>query len=133
MIRILANTLPDPSNYAALGWGCVILATLAFGANQILELVNRARGKAPHPPNAQLQEALAAVAERVLALENWKEELITKLDQDKTAVIKAGEDRASKIHEHIEADRRDMEKKIDRLPESIISILRNTGAIGARH
>jgi Mg2+ and Co2+ transporter CorA len=126
---ILAETLPDPNSYAAIGWVCVILAALAFGINQVMELVNRARGKAPHPPNAQLEAAVEAVAERVATLEEWKERLIAKMEDDKTAVIQAGEDRASRIHQHIEADRNATDKKINELPERIISILKNTGAI----
>lgn len=126
---LFAETLPDPGSYAAIGWVCVITASAAFGFNQVLELANRARGKAPHPPNAQLEVTLEAVAQRVAALEEWKDELIAKLDHDKTAVIQAGEQRASRIHEHIEKDRTEMERKIGELPDRIISILRNTGAI----
>ena len=129
-MTMLAETLPSPDSYSAIGWLCVILATLAFGVNQLLELVARARGKAPHPPNAQLSAAQEALETRVAALEQWKDELISKMDADKTAVILAGEQRASRIHEHIEKDRTAMEQKIENMPERIIAILRNTGAIG---
>jgi hypothetical protein len=124
-----ADTLPDPNSYAAIGWGCVILAAIAFGLNQGLELVNLARGKAPHPPNAQLEAAVQAVAERVRALEDWKESLMAKLDADKMDVLNAGENRASGLHKHIEDDRKEVDRKIDNLPERIINILKQTGAL----
>ncbi len=126
---ILSEALPSPDSYTAIGWLCVIIASCAFGFNQVLELVNRARGKAPHPPNAQLEMSIDEIGRRVEALEEWKDQLTEKLERDKQQILDAGENRAVAIHEHIDRDRKELDAKITNLPESIISMLKNTGAI----
>ncbi len=126
---IIAETLPSPDSYTAIGWLCVIIASCAFGFNQVLELVNQARGKAPHPPNAQLEMSIDEIGRRVEALEEWKDQLTLKLEGDKQEILAAGEKRAVDIHAHIERDRKELDVKITSLPESIISILKNCGAI----
>lgn len=66
---------------------------------------------------------------RVGDLEAWRDGLIDKLESDKVELLTAGEDRASRLHEHIETDRRELENKINVLPDRLIAMLRNLGAI----
>lgn len=126
---ILSEALPAPDSYAAIGWVVVILASCAFGFNQVLELVNRARGKAPHPPNSQLEMSIGEIDRRVTVLEEWKDKLAIKMDADKTEILQAGQEREARILLQINTDRGLTDGKIDRLPERIIAILKNTGAI----
>ena len=126
---LLAETTTDftaPEHIA--GW----LACAAF-LIWFLLLVKRGvtelRGEAAHPPNPQLGQSIKEINRRVESLERWREQLVTKLEADKVEVINAGEHRASRLHEHIEKDRMEMERKIESLPERLIAILKNTGAI----
>jgi hypothetical protein len=110
--------LPAPESYSAIGWVCVIGAALAFGMNQILELVNRARGKAPSPPNAQLESEQREIKRRVKVLEDWKDSLIQKLDADKDEIIRAGEAREKILSSQI----RDMGRRIDTVQGDILNL-----------
>ena len=112
---MLAETLPDPNHFSSIGWVIVILAAIAFGANAVLDLVDRMRGKSDKPTqieqplsvtgtplsNAEIQRDLKTMNHRLIALENWRGQLMDKLDVDKTEVIAAGEHRAEKIHDRI--------------------------------
>lgn len=126
---MIGETLPDPNSYAAIGWLMVIVASAAFGANQLLELVRRARGKEQHPPNGELNTNLKQLNIRVRQLEDWRNELARKLEEDKQVVLQAGEERAVRIHEHIERDRQHIDDRLDSMPDRIIATLKNTGAI----
>ena len=129
---LLAETTTDftaPEHIA--GW----LACAAF-LIWFLLLVKRGvtelRGEAAHPPNPQLGQSIKEINRRVEALEKWKEQLMTKLEEDKVEVINAGEMRASRIHEHIEKDRVEMLRIVQSQPEQIFAMLRNSGAIGGK-
>jgi hypothetical protein len=79
---MLAGTLPDPNDFASIGWFCVIAAAVAFGINQVWELVNRAKGKAPHPPNSQLEAGQLELARRVELLEDLHDQFASKKSFD---------------------------------------------------
>ncbi|MCX6896316.1 MAG: hypothetical protein NTZ16_12625 [Verrucomicrobia bacterium] len=66
---------------------------------------------------------------RILALEKAKGELFGKLESDKQEILDAGEMRGDKITEHVEAVRRELDEKIDNIPDRVITTLKNTGAI----
>ena len=129
MIPLLADTATDftaPDHIAAwLACAAFLIWFLLLVKKGVMEL----RGDAAHPPNPQLGQSIKEMTRRVESLERWREQLVTKLEADKVEVINAGEHRASRLHEHIEKDRVEMERKIESLPERIIAILKNTGAI----
>ena len=86
--------------------------------------------KAPKRFNHDLAEQRFADHERrLLTLENWRHGLIEKMETDKREIVDAGEQRASRIHEHIENDRREMDRKIESLFDRIIATLKNMGKI----
>jgi hypothetical protein len=66
---------------------------------------------------------------RILALEKAKGELFGKLESDKQEILDAGEMRGDKITDHVEAVRRELDEKIDNIPDRVITTLKNTGAI----
>ena len=98
---ILADILPDPNAFSSIGWVIVILASLAFGANAVLDLVSRARGDAPAPPNGELKQSIKQLNARMKVLEDWRGQLTNKLEEDKNEILLAGEHRAEKLHERI--------------------------------
>jgi len=86
--------------------------------------------KAPKRFNYDLAEQrYSDHARRIQELEDWRRDLIKKLDADKAEMMRAGEERASRIHEHIEKNRGETDRKIEALPNNIIAMLKNTGAI----
>jgi hypothetical protein len=115
----MSEVLPDPNKFSSLGWwivsGSIVLGAALFGVNQLMELVARWRGDAPEPPNAQLQQSVKALNARVRQLEEWREKLIAKMEEDKLEMLQAGEERASRIHQHIESDRRECDEKLEKL------------------
>jgi len=125
---MLAETLPDPNSYASIGWWCVIAAALAFGINQIWELVNRTRGEAPHPPNSQLEADHRALKARVKILEDWKESLIRKMDSDKTEILEAGERREQTLKTEIQSVATrvsSLQDRISDMPAEIVALFSN--------
>lgn len=79
--------------------------------------------------NAEIQRDLKAMNHRLVALESWRGQLLTKLDSDKTEVIAAGEDRARRIYLHVDDVRRELDRKITDIPGEVVALLKNTGAI----
>lgn len=75
---LLADTtpnLPPPENYQAIGWIMVAVFTLSGGLYYFLKLLDRVRGKEPHPPNEQLDQAQTAMIERIDKLEKDNQEI----------------------------------------------------------
>lgn len=129
MIYPFLATIPDdPYNASAIGWWCVIAAAVAFGINQVWELVNRARGDAPHPPNSQLESDQKDLRRRVKILEEWKDTLIEKLDADKTEIMAAGALRETNLTNQITAIGTrvdDMQDSLAKIPNEFMALLAN--------
>ena len=53
--------------------------------------------------NAEIQRDLKAMNHRLVSLEQWRGQILDKMEEDKNDVIRAGEHRAEKIHERINA------------------------------
>lgn len=81
------------------------------------------------PDNSILARDIKSIGYRVKALEDWRQNLLDKMDDDKDAVINAGEDRARRIYAHVEEVRRELDEKITRVPNETVALLKNTGAI----
>ena len=126
---LLAETTTDFTAPAHIAGWLACAAFLIWFLLLVKRGVTELRGEAAHPPNPQLGQSIKEINRRVESLERWREQLVTKLEADKVEVINAGEHRASRLHEHIEKDRMEMERKIESLPERLIAILKNTGAI----
>jgi hypothetical protein len=132
---ILAETFATNVNWTLIFTGlmaiCTFLMWMDSRKNKNVRIDGEISG-AP-PTNSILARDMKSLGHRVKALEDWRGQLISKLEEDKTEMLQAGEDRASRIHAHIEADRRTMDQRIDALPDRVIATLRNTGAIGGNH
>jgi len=130
---ILAESIADNVNWSLIAAIVMTVATVGMWLDarksrvtqieQPLSITGTPMG------NAEIQRDLKNMNHRLNALEAWRGELIQKLDDDKSEMLQAGESRASRIHEHIETDRRELENKINVIPDRIIAMLRNLGAI----
>jgi hypothetical protein len=79
--------------------GCLAFALMLF--NEGSKLVDRIRGKTPHPPNEQLEFSVSAMDRRVCRLEEDSVKIWAKMEADKTEILIAGEVRAEKLHNRI--------------------------------
>lgn len=120
------------------------LACLAFVVmlvNGGFKLTDRITGRkqeiAPQPfavtgtplGNAEIQRDLKSMNHRLKSLEDWRSDLTAKMDENKTEILAAGEERAVRIYDHVDNVRRELDAKIDAIPERVIATLKNTGAI----
>jgi len=89
----------NPPIQIAAWLGCLAFGLLLF--NEAGKFVDRVRGKAPQPPNEQLEFSVTAMDRRVTKLEEESARIWTKMEADKTEILKAGELRAEKLHHRI--------------------------------
>lgn len=86
--------------------------------------------KAPKRFNWELAEQRHADHERRLVdLEQRSSDLLAKLDGDKQEILDAGHERGVELRAEINDVRRELDKKIDAVPDRVIATLKNTGAI----
>ncbi|MCX7871982.1 MAG: hypothetical protein N2487_01705 [Verrucomicrobiae bacterium] len=96
----MGNNFPASVDFA--GWvGC--LAFFVMFLNGILKLADRARGKPPQPPNAALGADFQALSQRVGKLEIQVETIRMEMKNDRDTLMRAGEERAIKINDRINA------------------------------
>lgn len=121
------NDLTALSNLPSVefaAWMASATFTLGFAL-----LVHRAvqvlRGAEPQPPNAALGRDVKDLRRRVELLEEWRHELIQKLDSDKQEILRQGEERSEKIYAHIERVRRELAENQINMPDRIVAMLRN--------
>jgi hypothetical protein len=93
-----AGAFSPPAQIAA--WlGCLAFGLMLF--NEGAKFVDRIRGKAPHPPNEQLEFSVAAMDRRVCKLEEESAKIWAKMEADKSEILRAGELRGEKLHNRI--------------------------------
>lgn len=109
-----------------MGWLLVAAASLAIAINQVLKLTDRFRGEPPQPANPQLGQSVNELDRRVTMLERWQREVAEKMEADKIEIMNAGEQRASRIHQHIEQDRTETTRKIDELKANVVRQFQDT-------
>lgn len=144
---MLANAqLPDPQNFASIGWVIVIIGGLIWGLRNGIGFVRDLKDK-PAPGDVQ-REAAAMFAQKrdleahVATTDSKFERLAKQRDEDLKNAAAARKD----MHEDIAAidskvsalaattdlqtgqlDR--LDKKLDGMPERVIATLKTTGAI----
>lgn len=113
-MTVLAQMPVEPQH---LAWFLAILFFLVAGVNQVLNLADRLRGRkheiAPQPLVVQpAQEWVSrtechtlrlALASRLEAAEAGLAELRTQLAADRQALLEAGEERARRLHQRMDA------------------------------
>jgi hypothetical protein len=119
------DSAPPPLQFAA--W----LACAAFSLWFFLlvdKTIQRVRGKEPQPPNGQLESDQKDLKRRVKNLEDWRDNILAKLESDKREIIAAGEKRESKLSAEITAagDRIDaLQAAVAGIPGEIMALLAN--------
>lgn len=116
---IAAEFSPPPP---AIGeWLSNLAWFMAFmvGAAGFVKLI---RGKPASPPNEQLEKSHTNLAERVEKLEEWKETITAKMELDKQQILRSGSERGRTIFEKIEATRKELDGKVEKLSESVEAI-----------
>ena len=129
---MLAETFADGVNWSLIFTGIMSVATLALwwdSRKQHNTIVTPQPLSVTGTPmtNAELVRDFKAMNHRLVDLENWRLQLVNKMDADKAEVIAAGEQRAAKIYEHMNEVRLELDGKISAMPSEIVALLRNTG------
>lgn len=125
---ILAEALPDPNSYTAIGWLVVSLAAVISIVNRGWDLVIKFRGKEPQPPNSMLESDHRALKERVKLLEDWRKALTLKMDTDKQEILDAGSNREIALRSEIQvvAGRLDnLNSTVQNIPGEFMALLAN--------
>lgn len=78
--------LPPPDHYATVGWLILSVLGLSGGLYYFLELLDRVRGKAPKPPNEQLDQAMSAISTRLTNAEGQITDIWNTMREEDTAI-----------------------------------------------
>lgn len=99
----------------------------------VAKLFKEFKGKKPKPPNEQLDSSHKNLAQRVENLEERVEKNREAAEQQarvRSAGLYAKMDEVRKqTMDHTEMVRRELSSKIDDMPDRIVALLRNTGAL----
>jgi hypothetical protein len=98
-----------------------------------IKLTEKLKGKKPKPPNEQLSESHAVLTQRVGKLEATVEKN-REAAEAQARVRSAGlyskmEEVRKQTSDHTESVRKELSEKIDAMPDRVVALLRNTGAL----
>ena len=106
-MNFLLNILPDPNSSQTVGWLCLALFGIAGGINHVLAIWDRTK---EIPPPAQTYvtkpDCLSARIElnqRMGRLDSDLHDIRSEMKADRETLLLAGEERAMKIHQRIDA------------------------------
>jgi hypothetical protein len=102
MLSFLAN-LPDPSNYAAIGWVSVILVSIIMGLNQGMSLLDRVKPKEPQERELVKQPIGVALAE----------DFVTARDCER--LHQGNDDEHRRLHSKVDAGEKDRRREMENL------------------
>ena len=102
---MFAETIASNINWTLIFTIVMAMATLGMWwdakKTRVTEIKQPLVGQLAPLGNSELQMSVKQLNARVKVLEQWRSDLIEKMDADKTEVINAGEHRAEKLHERI--------------------------------
>jgi hypothetical protein len=98
MMLAQIENFPMPAQFAS--W-IACAAFLLWLFLLVKKAMREVRGEEPQPPNSHLNISIKEIRRRIEALEDWRSELMTKLDEDKTEILQAGERREEKITDRV--------------------------------
>jgi len=142
-----ALTLPDPRGAESVGWylvvTAVVLGALLAGAYYLVGIMERwqniKRGNSPQQRNVNIQEPLRtikdcdrihAAADVRLDLHDGEFKLVrSEMTEMEQRLASAGEERASRIHKHIESVNQNLQDDMKAFPDRMFALLRNAGVI----
>jgi hypothetical protein len=103
-----------------VGW-LACAAFLVILINGGFRLARNVKGDQPTPPNSNLGLSVAELNRRVRDLEEWRGDLIEKMDTDKADLLAAGEERARRIYRHVDEVRAEIGTTVDSIRGTMIS------------
>lgn len=112
----------DPTSYQSMGWLMVCVVALIAGINQVLRLLDRFKER-PRPADTYVTKE--EHKERVVEFRSQLAEIRQAREQDTRAVRGDIDD----MREQFGEDLRGVHQRIDDLPNSIITTLKQTGVI----
>jgi len=125
--------MSDPNSYQAVGFIALAIFAMVGGVNQVLKLTDRFKGQ---PPPAKLEGSLNGVILRLNALDTAVMQLRAEFHEGHEQRSQDNDARRRAIYEKIEGvrlelkkDIKDVEEKIGDLPNELIVLLKNTGAL----
>lgn len=126
----LAEISPTPGQLQAF-LGCVaFLIGIVIG---LLKLKKELMGKKAKPPNEVLGESHNTLAQRVGKLEGIVDK--NRDEAEKQARVRSAnlyskmEEVRKQTSDHTESVRKELSEKIDAMPDRVVALLRNTGAL----
>lgn len=142
MMPFIAEATNDVPVEIAKWLACLVFMVGLF--NLCHKAYKNISGKKPHPPNEQLDQSQKAVIERVDKVEERIDEVARQQNSDREEGEKTARVRSAGIYSKLEDVRKEMkndlekqtstlQERIDRMPEKLVNLLRNTGAIGGKH
>ena len=131
---ILAENLATNINWTLIATIVMALATAGMWydakKSRVTEIKQPLSVSGTPPGNSELQMSVKQLNARMKVLEDWRNQLTQKLEADKQPILDAGEDRARRIYDHLDAVRKELDEKSGDIPAEGIATLRNAGAIG---
>lgn len=142
-----AMTLPDPRGHESIGWylvvTAVVLGALLAGVYYLLGAAERwqnlRRGNSPQQRSVRLIgdpvsegacNKLHAVVDGKLGLHDDEFKLVrSEMTEMEQRLANAGEERASRIHKHIESVNQNLQDDMKAFPDRMFALLRNAGVI----
>lgn len=94
---IFAQTTPPAEIAAWLACAAFVMMMVNSG----FKLTRNLRGADPQPPNSNLGQSIQELDRRVSEIEVWRDDFATKLDEDKTEIIAAGQHREERLRAEI--------------------------------
>lgn len=124
---MMAETIATDVNWSLVATLVTAVATAGmwWEARRPRGVVDPSSAREPGASRREVKQNLKQLEHRVRALEDWRAQLIKKLDDDKTDLMTAGEERARRIYRHVDEVRSELSGKIEGMPGRIIADLRN--------
>lgn len=142
-----ALTLPDPRAHESIGWYLVVTAVvvgaLLAGVYYLLGAAERwqnlKRGNSPQRRDVRLLDDVMtktdcngkhAAVDNKLGLHDDEFKLVrSEMTEMEQRLSVAGEERASRIHKHIESNNAAIQSDLKMVPDRMFALLRNAGVI----
>lgn len=125
---MMLGQMATPGAVELAGWlGCLFF--LCAGANQVAKLWDRTR---PRPPSSDLKGAIDLLSGRIAELEKSaahntarRKEIYEKIEETREGLTAQVE----RVHARVDKLQEEMHEQIKDLPNELVVLLRNTGAI----
>lgn len=120
---ILAQAMNETVSVNIAAW-LACLAFIVVLVNGAFKLKRNATGEPAVPANPILGQNVHDITRRVKHLEDWRDGLMDKLEEDKQVILTAGEHRAAAIHDRLTRTDHELNEQFTFVRESLSAINR---------